>query len=100
MCIGVNADPATCDSANGPLPIYTGDTVSITCDSCFAGFKADVFFDLHIRDFTLRSLSGGFRNVSVNAGLGVDMEAHVEKPILAVDKALVRRGGEDRIQRL
>ena len=95
MCIGLNADPTTCMQAAGPITIYSSEVVDVSCENCFAGFHANVFFDLSIKDFLLRRLAGGFRNLSVAAGIGLDLNAHVQKPILSVDKQLLHLGGAD-----
>jgi len=91
----LNADQSSCDSASGPITLYNSDIVSVTCSNCFIGFHADVFFNLEIRGFVLRSVSGGFKDVFLDGGIGLDMNAQVEKPILSVDKELWKGGGED-----
>merc|ERR1712070_154430 len=95
MCIGVNADPTTCAQAAGPLMIYSSGVVDVSCDNCFAGFHANVFFDISIHGFLLRHLAGGFRNMSVDAAIGLDATANVDKPILSVEKQLLHAGGAD-----
>lgn len=94
MCVGVNAD-STCAHAAGPLMIYSSGPVSVSCDNCFMGFHANVFFDLSIHGFLLRHMAGGFRNMSVDGSLGLSATANVNKPILSVDKQLLHGGGAD-----
>jgi len=72
----MNADTSTCNSAAGPIPIYSNDYLSIECSNCFLGFEVDVFLQMSIRWFHLHSLAAGFRNMGVNGAMVFDMQAH------------------------
>jgi len=71
ICLGYNTQD--CDgTATQPIPLYSttlknGATLSATCSDCWASLSADVFVNISIRDFKLESLSGGFKNVMLNA---------------------------------
>jgi len=94
VCVGVNTDPSSaCNAAAKPLPIYSNGIVTLTCDNCFAGFYMDVFFDLEISGFSLKQMSGGFRNISVNAALDLDMQA-TKSWSTGIDKQMLIAGGE------
>lgn len=86
ICIGVNTENS-CDSATSPITIFQNQYVDITCSNCFLGFITDVFLDLHIELFKLKSLTGGFKNMSLNGGLVFDLNAH-DSWSTGVDKTL------------
>merc|ERR1711959_532696 len=73
VCIGVNADQSTCAAAKSPIPVYANKYITLTCDNCYAGITADVFFDLEIKDFTLQKLAAGMRQAAVTAAMDLDL---------------------------
>lgn len=70
ICLGINADNS-CKRAKGPIPIYSNAKygVDVSCTNCFLGFYTDVFFDISISSFHLKSLSGGLRNSFVDGAM-------------------------------
>lgn len=91
VCVGVNTD-TTCKSAKAPLPVYSNSMITLTCDNCFAALAMDVVFDIKIHDFQLQSLQGGFKNISVNSALDIDMQA-TKSWSAGVDKDMTLAGG-------
>jgi len=91
VCVGVNADE-TCKSAKAPLPIYSNSIISLTCDSCFAALSMDVVFDVKIHDFQLQTIQGGFKNISINSALDVNMQA-TKSWSAGIDKDMSLAGG-------
>lgn len=79
ICLGYNTQ--NCDgTAAKPLPLFSttmkdGAKLAATCTDCWASLSADVFVDISIKGFKLESLSGGFRNVMLNASTVVQANA-------------------------
>lgn len=95
VCVGINTDPTSaCNQAAKPLPVYSNGIVTLTCDNCFAGFFMDVFFDLQISGFSLKQMSGGFRNITVNSALDLDMQA-TKSWSTGIDKQMLLAGGQN-----
>lgn len=92
ICVGVNAD-RTCKQAAVPIPVYSNGIVTLSCDSCFAAFSMDVFFNLEIKGFELNSMEGGFRNISAQAALDLNLLAQ-KSWSTGVDKIMPIAGGE------
>mmetsp|Transcript_11040 Transcript_11040/g.27886 ORF Transcript_11040/g.27886 Transcript_11040/m.27886 type:complete len:432 (+) Transcript_11040:49-1344(+) len=89
VCLGVNvADPSSCNSAAKPFPVFEKDELTLTCDSCFAGCQTEVFADVHLALGSATKVSGGFRNMLVNAAVDMDVKATEKKSFIAVDKEI------------
>lgn len=93
ICVGVNADP-TCTQAAAPIPVYTNGLITLTCDNCFAGISLDVFFDIKIKGFQLNSIEGGFRNITAESQLDLNLLA-TKSWSAGIDKTLPIAGGEN-----
>ena len=74
ICIGVNTD-RTCSQARGPIPIYQGRVVTLTCSNCFIGFKATIFANIKIAKWRLFEIAAGFKNIHVVGALVFNMHA-------------------------
>jgi len=92
VCVGVNTD-STCTRAAQPLQIYTNGIVTLTCDDCFAALSGDVFVDLEIKKFQLKSFRAGYSNATINAALDLDMQAQ-KSWSTGIDKDMPIAGGQ------
>jgi len=73
VCLGVNVD-GTCTRAKQSIPIYSlQNYLDIQCTNCFLGFHTEVFFQMKITLWKLTLLSGGLRNIGINAGTVLDL---------------------------
>eukprot|EP00931_Biecheleriopsis_adriatica_P077663 TRINITY_DN51183_c0_g1_i1.p1 TRINITY_DN51183_c0_g1~~TRINITY_DN51183_c0_g1_i1.p1 ORF type:complete len:441 (+),score=77.57 TRINITY_DN51183_c0_g1_i1:97-1419(+) len=96
LCLGVNVlDTTTCNTAEKPLPVYSHEAFSVTCDNCFMGFETDVFADFHFKDFTMFTLAAGFRNMKAAGAIDLALNAARQQSFLGIDKDLWHAGGDD-----
>jgi len=77
VCLGVNTN-AACDAAHKSLVMYEGQYLTVDCTNCFFALQTDVFFELHIEDYWVKTLSGGFRNMTLAAAMVLEIVAHVQ----------------------
>jgi len=96
LCFGMNVgDSASCNTAATSLPVYTHESLSVTCDNCFMGFSFDLFADFHFANFAMKKLAAGFKNMQASGAVDLDMNVAMENSFLGVDKDLWRAGGDD-----
>ncbi len=94
FCLGVNSNK-DCNAAKGPIPIYENKFMTLSCSNCFVGAKATVFLDVQISWFKLRKIATGLKDINVNAGLVLELDAHaswnagVDKTYKVVDQAII-----------
>lgn len=94
FCLGVNSNKE-CNAAAAPIPIYSSKYMDITCSNCFVGAKATVFLDVHISWFKLRRIATGLKDINVNAGFVLNLDAKMnwragyDKTYRIVDKAVI-----------
>ena len=94
FCLGVNSNKE-CDAAKEPIPLYTNKYMSLSCSNCFVGAKATVFLEVQISWFKLRKIATGLKDISVNAGLVLDLNAQaawnagIDKTYKVVDQAII-----------
>jgi len=73
VCVSVNSQ--NCQTAAGPLPIYSGSTddgkvqASVTCANCYFAFSADVNVHAKMTDFLMWDAHIGLSNVHVSGAL-------------------------------
>jgi hypothetical protein len=85
LCLGFNTD---CHgAASQAYPLFSGKHLSVSCTDCWASLKTDVFVNVSIGDWKLKSLRGGFQNATLNASavLGATASANWN---VALDKSL------------
>lgn len=64
VCIGMNAKP-DCSGFKNYLYLFNNSHISVDCDNCVAMIKAEIFFELKIRHWSLYSISSGFRQATL-----------------------------------
>ena len=77
VCLGVNTNPA-CNAAKRPLAMYKGDHLTVDCTDCFFALKTDVFFELHVSYYWVKTLSGGFKNMTLDAAMVLDVISQMQ----------------------
>jgi hypothetical protein len=73
FCYGFNTE--NCLSPSSSIPIFADNYLDLTCDNCFIGLSGDVFAEIDIDLFRIKNLEGGFKNLHLKGGLGVDLDA-------------------------
>lgn len=85
VCLGFNTDCT--GSATQQYPLFSNEHLSVACTDCWAALMSDLFVDVKIGGWKLQSLSGGFRNATLNASMVLDAQANANWN-LALDKSL------------
>lgn len=73
LCFGANSK--NCDTADGPIMLYQGKYVTISCSNCFVGARATIFMELSIRWFKLKRVASGFKDIGVKGAFELTMDA-------------------------
>jgi hypothetical protein len=83
FCYGFNTKD--CKTPQSTIPIFQNKYLDLDCDNCFAGFSGDAFAEIEIDWFKIKNVAGGFKNLDLQGGLGVNLEA-TAAPSYAFDK--------------
>lgn len=70
-----------------PIDLYSNAHFGATCSNCFARLDADVFAEIEIKGSKLHSMRGGLRNITLQAGIVVDVRTQ-GKYGASIDKIL------------
>ena len=73
FCYGFNTHD--CQNPATPLDIFNNKYIDVACDNCFIGLSGDVFIEIDIDWFRIKNVVGGFKNLDLKGGLGVDVKA-------------------------
>lgn len=83
FCYGFNTKD--CKTPSNSIQIFQNKYLNLDCDNCFAGFSGDAFAEIEIDWFKIKNVAGGFKNLDLQGGLGVNLEA-TTAPSYAFDK--------------
>lgn len=83
FCYGFNTN--NCKNAQTVIPLFQNKFLELDCDNCFAGFSGDAFAEIEIDWFKIKNIAAGFKNLDLEAGLGVNLQA-TAAPTYAFDK--------------
>jgi hypothetical protein len=83
FCYGFNTKD--CKTPSGDIPLFQNKYLDLTCDNCFVGFAGDAFAEIEIDWFKIKNVAGGFKNLDLEGGLGVNLQASAA-PSYAFDK--------------
>lgn len=71
FCYGYNTKD--CVNPSSPIDIFNNKYLDVACDNCFIGLQGDVFIEIDIDWFRIKNIAGGFKNLHMKGGLGVDV---------------------------
>ena len=83
FCYGFNTK--NCKTPSTSIPIFQNKFLELDCDNCFVGFSGDAFAEIEIDWFRIKNVAGGFKNLDLQGGLGVNLQA-TAAPSYAFDK--------------
>lgn len=83
FCYGFNTQ--NCKTPQSAIKIFENKYLELDCDNCFAGFSGDAFAEIEIDWFKIKNVAGGFKNLDLQGGLGVNLQA-TAAPSYAFDK--------------
>jgi hypothetical protein len=83
FCYGFNSND--CKTPSESIPIFQNKYLELDCDNCFVGFSGDVFAEIEIDWFKIKNVAGGFKNLDLQGGLGVNLQSTFA-PSYAFDK--------------
>lgn len=73
FCYGFNTHD--CKNPATSIDIFNNKYIDVSCDNCFVGLSGDIFIEIDIDWFRIKSITGGFKNLEMKGGLGVDFKA-------------------------
>lgn len=83
FCYSFNSK--NCKTPDSSISLFENKYLDLTCDNCFVGFSGNVFAEIVIDWFRIKNVAGGFRNLDLIGGLGVNLQA-TSAPSYAFDK--------------
>jgi len=72
FCYGFNTKD--CQSSSESIDIFHNSYIDLSCDNCFIGLSGDAFAEIEIDWFKIKQVEGGFKNLEVKGGIGVNLD--------------------------
>jgi hypothetical protein len=71
FCYGFNTKD--CQNPSDSIDIFHNDYLDLSCDNCFIGLSGDAFAEIEIDWFKIKQVQGGFKNLEVKGGIGINL---------------------------